>query len=88
MSILKGAIVTDILVSWMTTSIVGWNDSTARADSITDVSVIMKDLTGTWTNTETYEWAYGLAVSDVIQADLEEKIAHLCFFAHSYSIVE
>lgn len=88
MSILKGAIVTDTLINWMITSIVGWNAATAQLDSITDVSVIMKDRTGTWTNTETYEWAYGLPVSDVRQADLEEKIARLCFFARSYSIVE
>ena len=73
----ENGFVTDTLLNWYETAIVGWGSNTQQQDTITDVNVIMKDRGETWTNTETYEWSFGLAVSDVSQSDLESQIAKL-----------
>jgi hypothetical protein len=41
------------------------------------VNVILKDRSETWTNTETYEWSFGLAVSDLGIPDLVDNIERI-----------
>jgi hypothetical protein len=68
---------TDTLLWWMG-NMVGWNSDIVQADTITDVNVALKAAGPlTWSGSQTYEWAIGMAVSSISQGDLEDKILRL-----------
>jgi len=57
--------------------IIGWNEANFPADSVSDLNVLMKNGEVVYTGSETASFAFGVAVSDVSIADLEDKIGKL-----------